>query len=316
MSPLHGTRGWRACSRRYVIVLDADDRLAPGALEALRRPLDADPQLGFAYGRMRFFGDWDGRASLSAVRPVRPALPAHDRAQRRSLGARSSRRPEGSTPSSSSSRTGSTGSTRSPMAGRASRSTPSPSNTGGTRARSTRATGPSTARRSAGCGRSMPTCTRSPPEAASSRSRPALAPRLLGPPAGSGPPGGRFAPPFLAKSRLSKPFLPADTGHMRKAAVVPAFNEAGSIAEVVAEIRYADADFEVIVVDDGSTDGTAGARARGRRNRASRFPTTSASAPRSRRASSTRTPATSTSPSRSTATASTTRPTWRSCSSP
>ena len=44
----------------YAIVLDADDRLAPGALEALRPPLEADPKLGFTYGTMRFFGDWEG----------------------------------------------------------------------------------------------------------------------------------------------------------------------------------------------------------------------------------------------------------------
>ena len=44
---------------------------------------------------------------------------------------------------------------------------------------------------------------------------------------------------------------------MRKAAVVPAYNEAGSIASVIAEIREADPEFEVVVVDDGSTDGTA-----------------------------------------------------------
>jgi glycosyltransferase involved in cell wall biosynthesis len=44
----------------YVLVLDADDRLAPGALAALRAPLDEDARLGFAYGLMRFFGDWQG----------------------------------------------------------------------------------------------------------------------------------------------------------------------------------------------------------------------------------------------------------------
>jgi glycosyltransferase involved in cell wall biosynthesis len=44
---------------------------------------------------------------------------------------------------------------------------------------------------------------------------------------------------------------------MRKAAVVPAFNEANSIGAVIAEIREADPDFEVVVVDDGSADATA-----------------------------------------------------------
>jgi glycosyltransferase involved in cell wall biosynthesis len=44
----------------YAVVLDADDRLAEGALAAMRTSLDADPQLGFAYGPMRFFGEWKG----------------------------------------------------------------------------------------------------------------------------------------------------------------------------------------------------------------------------------------------------------------
>jgi glycosyltransferase involved in cell wall biosynthesis len=44
----------------YALVLDADDRLAAGALRALRAPLERDPSLGFAYGLMRFFGDWEG----------------------------------------------------------------------------------------------------------------------------------------------------------------------------------------------------------------------------------------------------------------
>jgi len=43
---------------------------------------------------------------------------------------------------------------------------------------------------------------------------------------------------------------------MRKAAVVPGYNEAGSIGAVVAEIRASDPELEVVVVDDGSTDGS------------------------------------------------------------
>jgi glycosyltransferase involved in cell wall biosynthesis len=39
-------------------------------------------------------------------------------------------------------------------------------------------------------------------------------------------------------------------------AIVPAFNEAATIAEVVSEIRDVDPEFEVLVVDDGSTDAT------------------------------------------------------------
>lgn len=53
----------------YVLVLDADDRLAPGAISALREPLEADPKLGFAYGRMRFFGAWEGEMAFPPYDP-------------------------------------------------------------------------------------------------------------------------------------------------------------------------------------------------------------------------------------------------------
>src|SRR3954470_6391853 len=49
-------------------------------------------------------------------------------------------------------------------------------------------------------------------------------------------------------------------------AIVPAYNEAGAIAGTVTEIRRHAPDFDVVVVDDGSTDdtsrlaGAAGAR--------------------------------------------------------
>ena len=53
----------------FLLVLDADDRLMPGALGKLREPLEADPELGFAYGRMRFFGDWVGELRFPPYDP-------------------------------------------------------------------------------------------------------------------------------------------------------------------------------------------------------------------------------------------------------
>ena len=43
---------------------------------------------------------------------------------------------------------------------------------------------------------------------------------------------------------------------LRCLAIVPALNEEASVASVIAEIREADPRFDVLVVDDGSTDGT------------------------------------------------------------
>ena len=55
----------------YAIVVDADDRLAAGALAAMRAPLDADARLGFAYGTMRFFGAWEGELRFPDYDPYR-----------------------------------------------------------------------------------------------------------------------------------------------------------------------------------------------------------------------------------------------------
>jgi glycosyltransferase involved in cell wall biosynthesis len=44
---------------------------------------------------------------------------------------------------------------------------------------------------------------------------------------------------------------------IRRIAIVPAFNEQESVTRVIEEIRAFDRDFEIVVVDDGSSDGTA-----------------------------------------------------------
>jgi len=49
---------------------------------------------------------------------------------------------------------------------------------------------------------------------------------------------------------------------LRRVAIVPAYNEAASIARVIEEIRAFDPGFDVVVVDDGSVDATASLAAR------------------------------------------------------
>jgi glycosyltransferase involved in cell wall biosynthesis len=43
-----------------LLMVDADDRLTPDALDTLRPPLEANPDLGYCYGLMRMFGAWSG----------------------------------------------------------------------------------------------------------------------------------------------------------------------------------------------------------------------------------------------------------------
>jgi glycosyltransferase involved in cell wall biosynthesis len=60
------------CARTpFVLALDADDRLAGGALARLRAVLLAEPEIGFSYGAIRFFGAWEGTMRLPPYDPYR-----------------------------------------------------------------------------------------------------------------------------------------------------------------------------------------------------------------------------------------------------
>jgi glycosyltransferase involved in cell wall biosynthesis len=66
-------RGFEETDTPFVLFLDADDRLAPGAIAALRAPLDADASrsLGYAYGHQRFFGAMSGEFRFPPYDPYR-----------------------------------------------------------------------------------------------------------------------------------------------------------------------------------------------------------------------------------------------------
>jgi glycosyltransferase involved in cell wall biosynthesis len=55
---------------------------------------------------------------------------------------------------------------------------------------------------------------------------------------------------------------PHGLGDLRRIAIVPALNEEHTVARVIDELRAFDPGLDVVVIDDGSVDGTAGAAAR------------------------------------------------------
>jgi glycosyltransferase involved in cell wall biosynthesis len=63
--------GLEASTTPYVLCLDADDRLTATAIATLRAPLANNPGLGFSYGWMRFFGEWDWTWQLPAYDPYK-----------------------------------------------------------------------------------------------------------------------------------------------------------------------------------------------------------------------------------------------------
>ncbi len=54
-----------------LLMLDADDRLAAGAIETLRPPLESNPEVGYCYGVMRLFGEWSGEIRFPDFDPYR-----------------------------------------------------------------------------------------------------------------------------------------------------------------------------------------------------------------------------------------------------
>ena len=64
--------GVAATSAPYVFPLDADDALAPGALDALADALDADPEAALAWGDVEMWGEVE--AQLAVARALDPWL--------------------------------------------------------------------------------------------------------------------------------------------------------------------------------------------------------------------------------------------------
>jgi glycosyltransferase involved in cell wall biosynthesis len=53
-------RGFESSGSELLLMVDADDRLTLDALDVLRPPLEASPEVGYCYGLMKLIGAWSG----------------------------------------------------------------------------------------------------------------------------------------------------------------------------------------------------------------------------------------------------------------
>jgi glycosyltransferase involved in cell wall biosynthesis len=52
--------GFENSDSELLLMVDADDRLTPDALDVLRPPLEANDDVGYCYGLMKLIGSWSG----------------------------------------------------------------------------------------------------------------------------------------------------------------------------------------------------------------------------------------------------------------
>jgi glycosyltransferase involved in cell wall biosynthesis len=63
--------GLKMARTEFVMPLDADDVLAPGALLAMCAALDGNPDADYAFGHIKFIGDWGGEMRMPPFDPWR-----------------------------------------------------------------------------------------------------------------------------------------------------------------------------------------------------------------------------------------------------
>lgn len=63
--------GLKMATTEFVLPLDADDVLAPGALASMRAALDDTPEAHYAFGHIKFVGDWGGEMRMPPFDPWR-----------------------------------------------------------------------------------------------------------------------------------------------------------------------------------------------------------------------------------------------------